>query len=111
MNPNLRFTMSTMVFDTLSYADALEESGFTPQQAKGQAHAMKVLIEDQIASKSDLASTEGTLKLALSASEGALKLAIAESKNETIKWVVGIVLSAAAVQLSVITGLLLHLAK
>jgi len=99
--------MTAVVFDTLSYAEKLENGGYTAQQAKTQAHAMKELIEDQIASKTDIAATEAALKLDITKSENALKLAIAESKADTIKWVIGVT----SFQTALIAGLILHLAQ
>lgn len=70
--------MTAIVFDTLAYAEKLEAAGFTPQQAKGQAHALREIIDDQIATKQDLAALDASV---------ATK--IAETRAELIKWYVG----------------------
>ncbi len=70
--------MTAIVFDTLAYAEKLEASGFTPEQAKGQAHALREIIDNQIATKQDTAVLEANLTTKL-----------AETKAELIKWYIG----------------------
>ncbi len=64
-----RHSMTAIVFGTLAYAEKLEASGFTPEQAKGQAHALREIIDNQIATKQDTAVLEANLttKLAVRA--------------------------------------------
>ena len=56
-----KHAMTAIVFDTLAYAEKLEASGFTPEQAKGQAHARREIIDNQIATKQDTAVLEANL--------------------------------------------------
>jgi hypothetical protein len=84
--------MTAIVFDTLAYAEKLEAAGFTPQQAKGQAHALREIIDDQIATKQDLAALDASV---------ATK--IAETRAELIKWYVGTMFA--------MTGLIVGLIK
>jgi len=46
--------MSAIAFDTLAYAKKMKELGFTDQQAEGQAAELAKIIDNQIATKSDL---------------------------------------------------------
>lgn len=70
--------MTAIVFGTLAYAEKLEASGFTPEQAKGQAHALREIIDNQIATKQDTAVLEANLTTKL-----------AETKAHLIKWYIG----------------------
>ncbi|PTB17987.1 DUF1640 domain-containing protein [Trinickia symbiotica] len=70
--------MTAIVFDTLAYAEKLEAAGFTHEQAKGQAHALREMIDDQIATKQDLAALDASVSARLS-----------EMKAELIKWYIG----------------------
>ncbi|PMS38923.1 DUF1640 domain-containing protein [Trinickia symbiotica] len=70
--------MTAIVFDTLAYAEKLEAAGFTHEQAKGQAHALREIIDDQIATKQDLAALDASVSARL-----------AETKAELIKWYIG----------------------
>ena len=57
--------MSTTIFDTLSYAKKLQELGFTKEQAEGFAHLQRELIDDKLATKSDLKELEYSLTIRL----------------------------------------------
>jgi len=46
--------MSELTFDTLQYAKKLKSAGFTEEQAEIQAEAIKELIDDRLATKSDI---------------------------------------------------------
>ena len=84
--------MTAIVFDTLAYAEKLEAAGFTPQQAKGQAHALREIIDDQIATKQDLAALDASMTTKL-----------AETRAELIKWYIGTMFA--------MTGLIVSLIK
>ncbi|WP_207002597.1 hypothetical protein [Trinickia mobilis] len=73
-----KYPMTAIVFDTLAYAEKLEASGFTPEQAKGQTHALREIIDNQIATKQDAAVLEANLTTKL-----------AETKADLIKWYIG----------------------
>ena len=85
LNALPKHAMSAVVFDTLAYAEKLEASGFTPQQAKGQAHALREIIDNQIATKQDIAA----LGMNLSVCKASMTTKIAEAKAELIKWYIG----------------------
>ena len=46
--------MSDITFDTLKYAKKLREAGFTEQQAEIQAEALREIIDEKLATKTDL---------------------------------------------------------
>jgi hypothetical protein len=53
--------MSSLTFDTLKYADALESAGFSREQAKLQASALSDVFDvnlKELATKGDLAHLE-----------------------------------------------------
>ena len=67
--------MSTITFDTLSYAKKLKSAGFTEEQAEIQAQTLKEILGTELATKKDLA----------------------ETKVEIIKWVAGMLLAQVAI--------------
>ena len=52
---------TAIAFDTLQYAKKLQKAGFTNQQAEVQAEAIKELIDDKLATKSDFDNMEERL--------------------------------------------------
>lgn len=46
--------MTALIFDTLAFSKKLKLSGFTDQQAEGQAEATAELFETRIAIKQDM---------------------------------------------------------
>ena len=46
--------MTAITFDTLIYAKRLKEAGFTEQQAEIQAETLKSVIDNNLATKSDI---------------------------------------------------------
>ena len=95
--------MTAIVFDTLAYAEKLEAAGFTPQQAKGQAHALREIIDDQIATKNDLAALDASVASNLAKTKASVAAKIAETKSELIKWYIGTMFA--------MTGLIVGLIK
>jgi len=95
--------MTAIVFDTLAYAEKLEAAGFTPQQAKGQAHALREIIDDQIATKQDLAALDASVASKLAELKSSVATKIAETRAELIKWYVGTMFA--------MTGLIVGLIK
>ena len=85
--------MNLMV-DTLGYAEALEQSGFTSEQAKGAAKALNNTVGEELATKADLAQL-GT----------ELRAEIAELRTEVRgeiklnRWMLGIVIIAVVIPL------------
>jgi flagellar motor switch/type III secretory pathway protein FliN len=55
LNHRSQHCMTAIVFDTLAYMERLEGAGFTREQANGQAHALRDLFADQIATSQDIA--------------------------------------------------------
>ena len=121
--------MNALAFDTLAYARRLEVAGFSRQQAETLAEEQARLIDDRLATKTDIASVKAdiealklatnagieTLKLATNADIGALKLATNASireaelrlegkveavKADILKWMV----SSIGIQTIVIVG-------
>lgn len=50
--------MTTTTFDTLGYFEKLKAAGVPEQQAKVQTEALREIIEDQLATRKDLAEME-----------------------------------------------------
>ncbi len=50
--------MPTVTFDTLGYFEKLKAAGFTEEQAKAQANALREVIEERLATKGDLVQME-----------------------------------------------------
>ena len=50
--------MTTTSFDTLGYFEKLKNAGFTEEQAKAQANALREVIEERLATKGDLVQME-----------------------------------------------------
>ena len=50
--------MTTVTFDTLGYFEKLKAAGFTEEQAKAQANALREVIEERLATKGDLFQME-----------------------------------------------------
>lgn len=78
--------MTTTTFDTLGYAKKLEAAGFTRQQAETQAEALKIILENQVATKQDLRETELRLQKE-----------IRDTEMRLLKWQWGIALALAAI--------------
>ena len=53
--------MTTTTFDSLGYFEKLKEAGFTEEQARVQANAMREVIEERLATKADLVQLEERL--------------------------------------------------
>lgn len=84
-----RRVMTAIVFDTLAYAEKLEAAGFTSQQAKGQAHALREIIDDQIATKQGLVALDASVSSRIAALDASISARLAETKAELIKWYIG----------------------
>ena len=53
--------MTAITFDSLGYFERLKDAGFTEEQAKVQANAMREIIEERLATKADLVQLEERL--------------------------------------------------
>ncbi|WP_423910532.1 hypothetical protein [Candidatus Spongiihabitans sp.] len=84
----------------------LTETGFTEQQAEALADEQVRFINANLASKEDIARIEAALKTDITRVEANLKVDIAQARHEVTKWMVGVVLGVAAVQTTLIVGLL-----
>ncbi len=77
-------------FDTLEYTKHLVKGGFSQKQAETLARENKEVFENNISSKEDIMR---------------LEKAISDSKNETLRWVVGLLTAQTIFVLSAITFL------
>lgn len=79
--------MSVVAFDTLEFAEILEKSGFSPQQAKSlielQKRTLNEALESQIATKKDVSSLKDDLH------KIDLKFTVIEGKVTLIHWMLG----------------------
>ena len=92
--------MTTMTFDTLQFAKKLINAGVPQKQAEVQAEAMSEIVEDKLATKTDLKALETAAKADLAALETSVELKIANLKSELIKWVLGVSVAQAAIIIS-----------
>ncbi|HIJ84921.1 MAG: hypothetical protein HW380_3431 [Magnetococcales bacterium] len=79
--------MTTITFDTLRFSEVLRTTGFSEEQAKGMASALREVQESglkEMASKRDLQETELRLKI------------------ELIRWIVGVAAGQAALIIAVL---------
>ena len=53
--------MTAITFDSLGYFERLKDAGFTEEQAKVQANAMREIIEERLATKADIVQLEERL--------------------------------------------------
>lgn len=63
--------MSTMTFDTLSFARRMESVGFTRQQAEAMAEEQAKLIDEKLTTKNDLELLKRDLTIRMGAIVGA----------------------------------------
>ena len=74
--------MKNLMIDTLGYAEALEQSGFTSEQAKGAAKALNNTVGEELATKSDLAQLGSELRVEMSELGTELRAEINELRVE-----------------------------
>lgn len=75
-----------ILFDTHAYVKKLKAVGFTEEQAEAQASTLADIVEDKLATKSDLKELENILRREM-----------AELKTDLVKWVAGMLVAQAAV--------------
>ena len=96
-----------LAIDTLRIYSRLKSTGLTEESARGIAEIFRETVEENLASKNDLKTTESNLTKDLKTTESnltkyiesvrtELKKDIAESKAETIKWVACMLVAQAA---------------
>ena len=54
--------MATATFDTLAYAKKLKSAGFTEQQAEAQAEALAEIVDERLATKTDIHTLKRIMK-------------------------------------------------
>lgn len=54
--------MAATDFDTLAYAKKLKKAGFTEQQAEAQAEALRAVVNENLATKTDIIALKRDLK-------------------------------------------------
>src|SRR5471032_2309647 len=69
-------------FNAVVFAERLEGGGYTDAQAKVLSSALWELVDNQLATKNDLAALEERLTTAIAGSKAELTTAIAGSKAE-----------------------------
>ena len=90
-----------LMIDTLGYAEALEQSGFTSEQAKGAAKALNNTFGEELATKADLAQLSTELRAEITKVRAEITELRAEMKGELklIHWMLGIVVIAVVIPL------------
>ena len=71
-----------LMIDTLGYAEALEQSGFTSEQAKGAAKALNNTVGEELATKADLAQLGSELRTEIAESRAELHTEINKVRSE-----------------------------
>ncbi|MBF8272178.1 MAG: DUF1640 protein [Magnetococcales bacterium] len=90
--------MTTITFDTLEFTEQLKAAGVPDDQAKGHVKAMvRVLEQVEDSRLKDLATKSDIRQLELK-----LEARIVESKAETIKWMVGLLLAQTGLIITVL---------
>ncbi len=74
--------MKNLMIDTLGYAEALEQSGFTSEQAKGAAKALNNTVGEELATKADLAQLGSELRTEMAESSTELRAEMAQLGTE-----------------------------
>ena len=89
------------MIDTLGYAEALEQSGFTSEQAKGAAKALNNTVGEELVTKADLAQLSSKLRAEITELRAEITELRAEMKGELklIHWMLGIVVIAVVIPL------------
>jgi uncharacterized protein YdhG (YjbR/CyaY superfamily) len=102
--------------DTLAYAKRLIQAGMPQQQAEVQAQVLKEIIDNNLATKKDIAEVKADIervraelkadiervKADIERVRAELKVDIAKVKADIIKWIMGMLIAQSAV----IVGLL-----
>ena len=111
--------MTIAVFDTLKLAKRLAAAGMSPAQAEGLAEGLSEVMTTELATKSDLKELRGwatagfadvrtafaKVREEMRTGHAQLRLEIAQSKNETVRWMIGL----SVAQMTVTLGTLLRL--
>ena len=71
-----------VLFNQFAYADRLKNGGFSDDQARASAEALASALSEAVATKSDVASAKGELKIEIAALRSELKADIAALRGE-----------------------------
>ena len=85
--------MALPVFDTLKLARRMEAAGMSPPQAASFAEALSEVMSSELATKSDLGELRAWAQTEFAATRvelAAVRTEVLTSKNETIRWVIGL---------------------
>ena len=88
--------MSSLAHATLTYVSDLRAAGVPEKQAQIQAEFITDIIEDNLATKTDLEKVKVELKTDIEKLRNELSLKISETKNEMILWFLGSVVALSA---------------
>ncbi|MFI3272693.1 MAG: hypothetical protein R3Y11_11435 [Pseudomonadota bacterium] len=88
--------MTAITFDTLEFSRTLQNSGFSQEQADAMAQVQHKAMQEMVATR------ELATKADLERTKNELMERIAESKHETLKWLMGMLLAQTALLIGVI---------
>ena len=97
--------MSATTFDTHAYVKKLQEAGFTAQQAEAQAEALRSVVDENLATKTDIEMLRQDVKGSETRSDHKFELVhqkIELARRDTIIWLGGIVVAGFAVMATMI---------
>lgn len=69
---------AALTFDRLAYVDRLKEAGFDEKQARAQAAALEMALQDTVAKKADVEEAKGELRQEI----GEVRRELSEAKAE-----------------------------
>ncbi len=78
-----------IAFDTHRFVKRLTDSGFTEKQAETLAEEHVALLNDNLATKADLANVEAGLRAEIAKAENGLRAELATVKADLLKWMFG----------------------
>nr|VFK65455.1 MAG: Protein of unknown function (DUF1640) [Candidatus Kentron sp. UNK]VFK72406.1 MAG: Protein of unknown function (DUF1640) [Candidatus Kentron sp. UNK] len=95
--------MNAITFDTLQFTKRLTQAGATPQLAEATAEAFKEASgQAELATKRDIEQLEGKIDRNVERLEAKINAGLAETKNDIIKWVVGLTFAQIALLLGIL---------
>ncbi|VFM96069.1 MAG: hypothetical protein BECKG1743D_GA0114223_101412 [Candidatus Kentron sp. G] len=98
--------MTAIAFNTLQFTRRLTQAGASRQLAEATAEAFKDACgEAELATKRDIERLEAKIEAKIDRLESRMDVGLAETKNEMIKWGVGL----AVAQIALLLGILIKL--